>query len=854
MNLIVRLVLPVAAAVSITLCASAQKKVDNTPNVNVFIGTGGVGHTFPGASMPFGMVQLSPDTRLNGDDGGAGYHYTDTVIYGFSHTHLIGADHADYGDILFMPTTGEPKLLNKEYASAFKKKNESGSPGYYKTRLDKYDIGVELTATTRVGVQRYDYPHTPQANIIIDLQHPDMVTDSWIEMISNHEVRGYRRSKGWVKDQYIYFYAKFSKPFKTYGIALDDKVQDGKSKVEGKNVKMFLQFDNPGEVVTKVGISSVSAEGALKNLDTEVPDFDFKHVQKAARAAWADELAKIQVEGGAAPLPQAVQNAQNMYGGVNPYGGYNPNPNQRTKPVFIDMGKIKRSIFYTALYHSMLTPNVYSDVDGQYRGLDQKVHTANGFTYYSVFPLWATYRAEHPLLTLIDKKRTLDMIKSLLVMYDDNGNKLPVSPVGSTETNAMPGYSAAAVIADAYAKGVKDFNTDKALRALKAAANSDQFNISDYKKNGVVASADGPASVSKTLEYAYDDWCIAQFAKMLNKQQDYSEFIQRAQYWKNQFDKETGMMEPKVNGGWALPFNPFDKGKDYAIGNAEQYSFSAPQDIETLISYLGGRDKFEAKLDEVFDSPPAIGKAKTGDEKLVSLYNHGDIVGQHMAYLYNFSDDPNKTQLYLSKIFRKAYSDGPDGLAGNDVGGQLSAWYVMSALGIYNIAPGQQQFQIGLPQFDKAVITLENGKKFTITNGAVAQNNIYLQGMDLNKKPYNKLYLNYDDVNNGGEFNYYAGRLPNRLFVQDLEKPTSKIADNIITANPYFVAQGTAVEIKSADGGAKYYYTLDGSTPTTNSTLYSAPIKINTTTTVKAIAVKDGKVSFVNTGVFNKGK
>jgi putative alpha-1,2-mannosidase len=608
MKSLFRFVLPAAVGVCVTLSASAQKKVDNTPNVNVFIGTGGHGHTYPGAVVPFGMVQLSPDTRLEGWDGCSGYHYTDTTVYGFSHTHLSGTGIPDYCDVLFMPTTGQPKLLNTEYRSGFKKKNESGSPGYYKTRLDKYNIGVELTATQRVGVHRYDFPSTPQANIIIDLQHRDQVLESWIEMVSNHEVRGFRRSKSWAKDQYVYFYAKFDKPFKTYGIAVDDKVQEGKARAEGKNVKMFLQFDNPGEVVAKVGISAVSADGALKNLDTEVPDFDFKRVQKEAHNTWVDALAKIQITGGGNPPPPIPVS---MQAGYNPYGGANPNQPVKRQPG-VDQGKIKRNIFYSALYHTMLAPNIYNDVDGQYRGMDQKVHNTNGnFNYYTVFSLWDTYRAENPLLTLIDKKRTLDFIKSFLAMYDDGG-LLPVWPLGSYETYCMVGNHSIPVIVDAYSKGIKDFNTDKALRAMKAAVNRNQYGLDSYRKNGAVLADDEHESVSKTLEYAFDDWCIAQFAKMLGKQQDYTEYIKRAQYWKNLYNNQTGFMQARTNGGWFAPFEPTEVNNNYTEGNAWQYAFLAPQDEETLMARMGGKDKFEAKLDELFTTESKLSGSRTG--------------------------------------------------------------------------------------------------------------------------------------------------------------------------------------------------------------------------------------------------
>jgi putative alpha-1,2-mannosidase len=847
----------IAAILLLSHISSAQKRKDKdyAQLVNPFIGTGGHGHTYPGAVMPFGMVQLSPDTRLEGWDGCSGYHYTDTVVYGFSHTHLSGTGIPDYCDVLFMPTTGEPQFKNTEYRSGFKKKNEIATPGYYKTLLDKYNIGVELTATTRVGVHRYSYPSAEKANIIIDLQHRDEVLDSWIEVVNDHEIRGYRKSKSWANNQQVYFYAKFSKAFKTYGITSNNELQDGKNKAQGKNIKMYLQFNNPGEVISKVGISAVSTEGALKNLDAEVPDFDFKKVQKAAKATWNTELNKIQVEGGGPSSSQ--QSALSDEGNVNsPYG---PAPaGKKTKP--INYAGIKQTIFYTALYHSMLAPNIYSDVDGQYRGMDQQVHTAQGFNYYTVFSLWDTYRAENPLLTLIDRKRTLDFIKSFLAMYDQGG-LLPIWPLASTETYCMIGNHSIPVIVDAYAKGIRDFDAAKAFTAMKAAANRNQFGLDIYRKNGAVLSDQEDASVSKTLEYAYDDWCIAQMAKMLDKPHDYAEYIQRAQYWKNVYNNQNGFMQARSNGGWLSPFDPTEINGNYTEGNSWQYSFMVPQDVENLMAKMGGKEAFEAKLDELFTTESKLKGSDIPDVAgLIGQYAHGNEPSHHMAYLYNFTASPEKTQFYIDRILHEEYSNKPDGLAGNEDCGQMSAWYVMSSLGIYNIAPGQQAFQVGVPQFDKAVINLENGKQFTILNSgaSIGKGNIYLQGMSLAKKTYNKLYLNFDDIANGGEFEVFAGKLANKLFVQDLERPTSKIADSLIVANPYIIApaksfkEAISVQIKSSDPDAGIYYTLDGSTPTVNSTLYSKPIAITGNTTVKAIAIMNGKSSFVDEANFIK--
>lgn len=830
----------------ISFDSSAQKKKDYAQFVDPFIGTGGHGHTYPGAVVPFGMVQLSPDTRLNGWDGCSGYHYTDSVVYGFSHTHLSGTGISDYGDILFMPTTGEPKFKNTEYSSGFSKKNETASPGYYKTHLDKYNIDAELTATTRVGMHHYTYLTNQQANIIVNLQHRDQIIESWIEVINDHEIRGMRRSKAWAKDQSVYFYAKFSKPFKSYVIAIDDTPQSGKSKAEGKNVKLALQFGSPGEVIAKVGISAVSADGALKNLNAEVPGFDFKQIAKNTKATWNTELSKIDVEGGA---PDAGDQAL-----MDLPSNYNPlatQPRSTKKEKAPNQNKLKLVTFYTALYHCMLAPNIYNDVDGQYRGLDQKIHTAQGFNYYTVFSLWDTFRAENPLLTLIDRKRTTDFIKSFLAM-NEQGGTLPIWPLASDETFCMIGNHSIPVIVDAYAKGIRDFNAEEAFAAMKTASNRSQFSFDKYAKSGLVPISE-PESVSKTLEYAYDDWCIAQMAKMLGKQLDYSIYIQRAQNWKNVYNSQTGFMQARTSGTWHTPFNATEINRNYTEGNAWQYAFAVPHDVQGLISSMGGKANFEIKLNELFTTTAkASGKKLDDFTGLIGQYAHGNEPSHHMAYLFNFTDEPDKTQYYIHKIRNEMYSTKPDGLAGNEDCGQMSAWYVMSALGIYNIAPGQQQYLVGLPQFAKAVVNLENGKKFTILNsGAIVnRDNIYLQGINLNKKAYNKLYLDHSNIENGGEFEVFTGRLANKLFTQDLEKPTSAITDNLIVANPYFVVLQTfappaAVEIRSNDPDAKIYYTTDGSIPTNSSVVYSKPVPISANVTIKAIAVKNGKSSFV---------
>ena len=834
-------------AITSIFSASAQTKKDYTRLVDPFIGTGGHGHTYPGAVRPFGMVQLSPDTRYDGWDACSGYFYTDTTVYGFSHTHLSGTGIPDYCDVLFMPTVGQPQFLNKQSSSGFKKKNESATPGYYKTFLDKYKIGVELTATTRVGVHRYIYPTTHEANIIIDLQPRDSVRDSWIEVVNDHEIRGFRRSSGWADDQYVYFYAKFSKPFKSYGIAVNDKLEPGKNKAEGNNIKMYVRFDNPGEVISKVGISDVSTEGALKNLNAEVPDFDFRKVQRDAKAAWNAELSKIDIEGGA---PAANANDPSLAN----------QPQQKAKGHAVDYARQKQTIFYTALYHCMLAPNIYNDVDGQYRGMDQKIHTAVGFNYYTVFSLWDTYRAEDPLFNLIDRKRTLDFVKTFLAMYDQGGT-LPVWPLASNETYCMVGTHSIPVIADAYMKGITGFDADAALKAMENSVNKNQFGYDSYRKNGAVLADDENESVSKTLEYGIDDWCIAQMAKAMGKQKDYDEYIQRAQYWKNVFNNQNNFMQARTNGGWYLPFDSYEINQNYTEGNAWQYAFLVPQDVTGLMARMGGEDKFEAKLEELFTTSSKLtGESIPDVAGMIGQYAHGDEPSHHMAYLFNFTDSPEKTQYYVNKVMNEQYRDDPDGLSGNEDCGQMSAWYVISALGIYNTMPGQQQFQIGMPQFDRATINLENGKKFTITNSGmgISRQDIYLQGMNLNKQAYNKIYIDYNTIMKGGDLDLFTGRLPNKMFERGLEKPTSTITDDLIVSNPYITAPSKAfqkpinAEIKSGDKDAQIYYTLDGSTPDANSTPYTTPISVTGNAIIKAIAIKNGKSSFVDVANFIK--
>lgn len=577
-----------------------------------------------------------------------------------------------------------------------------------------------------------------------------------------------------------------------------------------------------------------------------MPDFDFKKYVTQGVATWNKELSKIDVYDVIPQMPQ--QNSYSMYG----YGG-----GQRQKNPFEEIATNKRTVFYTALYHVMTAPNTYSDVDGSYRGLDQQIHKAD-FTYYTVFSLWDTYRAEHPLLTLIDPKRTADFIKTFLAMYDQSPDKqLPVWELSANESYVMVGNHAIPVIVDAWAKGIRSFDGNKALEAMKTAVNRKRVGYDLYAQSGFVPSEE-KESVSKTLDYAYDDWCIAQMAKMLNKTDDYKTYIQRAQYWKNVFDPQVNFVNARVNGGWFSPFKATDVNENYTEGNSWVYTFSVPQDVDTFTAFLGGKDKLEAKLDLLFNTSEKLsGDVPPDIAGLMGQYAHGNEPSHHIAYLYNFTNSTYKTQYYLRRILLQQYRNAPDGLSGNEDCGQMSAWFVMTSLGLYNIQPGQNNYQIGIPFFQSARIKLDNGKTFSITAPG-SGSSYYLQGMTLNDESYSKLYLPHAEVEKGGEFEIVTGRLENRLYMEGLEKPVSAITDELITPDP-FISYGKpeqgkagAVSFGCVDKDAKIYYTLDGSEPTEGATVFTAPFSAPNLSTVKFVAIKNGVKSKVMSSTVNK--
>lgn len=797
---------------NITLIAENS---DLTKYVDPLIGTSAHGHTYPGASVPFGGVQLSPDTRHTGWDGCSAYHYSDTIVYGFSHTHLSGTGCSDYGDILFMPTEGAIKLDNgypnrvdRGYASRFSHKRESAEAGYYSVLLSDYNIKAELTATKRCGFHKYTFPKSEKSNIIIDLKHRDRVIDSYIEIIGKNRVEGYRRSKAWAQDQHVYFAAEFSKNFASSEVANDDEIMINRKSAKGTNIKAYVRFETEEgeEIFVKVGISAVSIEGARKNLVKEISDWDFDGAKKAAKDEWNKELSKILVSGGSEP---------------------------------------QKTVFYTALYHSLLNPNLFMDVDGNYRGMDLKVHNSQKHTNYTVFSLWDTYRATHPLFTIIERERTNDFIRTFLKQYESGGH-LPIWELAANYTGCMIGYHAIPVIADAYAKGIRDYDTEKALKAMAHSAELDWLGLEPYKKTLCIQADEEHESVSKELEYAYDDWCIAEMAKKMNKKDIYYKFIKRAQSYKNIYDPETGFMRPKINGGFLSPFAPNEVNNHFTEANSWQYSFYVPQDLEGLISLFGGRQALEKRLDSLFAADSRTsGRTQSDISGLIGQYAHGNEPSHHTAYLYNYTGSLWKTQNIVRLIMDSLYTDRPDGLCGNEDCGQMSSWYVMSAMGFYSVCPGQIYYQIGSPLFKETKIHMENGKVFTIKAKNASKINKYIQSAKLNGKPYGKSYFSHDDIMAGAVLEFEMGPEPNKSWASDEDGiPKSAIKDKLIQPLPYVstdrrVFRDSLVFELHGMNDPDIFYTLDGSEPDVNSTKFSKPITIKDNAIMKMFAKSD---------------
>ncbi|WP_232058598.1 GH92 family glycosyl hydrolase [Elizabethkingia anophelis] len=746
---------------------SAQQLQKLTPYVRPLIGTEKMGHTFPGATVPFGAVQLSPETdtisyELNGKYNGdvykycAGYRYEDKTITGFSHTHFSGTGHSDLGDFLIMPTTGQLKLnpgtaSNPEsgYRSRFSHNNEISEAGYYKVKLQDYNILAELTATTRVGVHRYTFPKTDQAHIILDLMagiynYNDKNVWTYVRVNDDKTITGYRQTNGWARTRTVYFAMKFSKPFKSYG----QKNYDGKRvyngfwrkfdqnknfpEIAGKQIRMYFDFDTQENetIEVQLAISPVSQANAMENLEKETGSLSFEQVKAKAQEDWNKELNKIVIKG---------------------------TEDQKVN-------------FYTAMYHTFINPTIYMDANGEYKGLDQNIHKAEGFTNYTTFSLWDTYRALHPYFNIIQPQRNADMVKSMMAHYEQSSLKmLPIWSHYANENWCMSGYHSVSVIADAIIKGNYTGDAKAALMACVATANKHNYEgIGDYIDKGYIPAEKNGTSVSNTLEYAYDDWAIAQLAKHLGETEIYNQFIKRSENWRNNFDKTTGFMRPRMaDGSFKKDFDLLSThGQGFIEGNSWNYSFFVPHNPEGLIQQMGGKQKFTSKLDKLFSMHlPDEFFADTEDitrEGIIGGYVHGNEPAHHVAYFYNWSGQPWKTQKQVRHILEMQYKSTPDGLGGNDDTGQMSAWYILSSLGFYPVAPGSEDYAIGSPAVNNAVLTLENGKNFEIEAVNQSPENVYVQKILLNGKEIKNFTLKHSDIMNGGKIVFYMNNKPKK--------------------------------------------------------------------------------------------
>lgn len=739
--------------------------VDYTQYVNPFIGTSKMGHVFPGATTPFGMVQLSPQTNFEvmfKNDGSynteiyeycAGYQHKDSTIIGFAHTNFSGTGHSDLGDFLIMPTTGnlvlDPIESNdtRGFYSTFSHDNEEASPGYYKVDLDSYNIKAELTASERVGFHQYTFPKSDSSHIILDMvynvyHHDNKNIWTFIRVENDSTITGYRQTKGWARDKKVFFAAKFSKSFTSYGHKKYDNVKydgfyrrfkqdENFPEMAGKDIRAYFNFNTTEneQIKIKFALSSVSSAGAMKNLKTEIPHWDFEKTKQETQQKWNKELSKIEVE---------------------------------------TLTEAQKTTFYTALYHTNLSPIIYEDVDGQYRGLDQNIHQSDGFTNYTIFSLWDTYRALHPLFNITQPERNNDMIKSMLAHHDESVHKmLPIWSHYANENWCMIGYHATSVIADAMAKNVGDFDYNRALEASVNTASVSYFDgLGDYIEYKYVPDDKSHSSVSKTLEYAYNDWCILQMAQNVGDQDLEQQFYERSKYYKNVYDPRIGFMRPKLaNGKFRDEFDPMDThGQGFIEGNAWNYGLYVPQNIDDMIDMMGGKDRFSQHLDSLFtmeiDDKYIAKHEDITRDGIIGNYVHGNEPGHHIPYLYNWTNNPEKTQARVRMIMDMMYGASVEGLCGNDDAGQMSAWYIFSSLGFYPVTPGSSDYALGSPLVKEAKIHLENGKTLSITANNQSKDNVYVKSISINGKLIEGTSISHKDIMNGGKIIFEMSNQP----------------------------------------------------------------------------------------------
>ena len=720
---------------------------DLTQFVKISIGTGGHGHTYPGATVPFGMVQLSPDTYNDGWDWCSGYHYSDSSIMGFSHTHLSGTGASDMLDFLLMPGVGPAKTVpglrqnpGEGYRSRFSHDEEIAVPGYYAVTLRDFNIRAELSATERAGIHRYRFPASDSSHFILDLVHtygnaPILWAD--LKIVGNDTIAGGRSVKGWAPGREIYFAMKFSKPFASSEIVSGEKRLDSSIReAKGNSLKCLVHFQTTdGEtILVKTGISGVSVEGAQKNLDAEMPDWDFDKVKSAAHAAWSKNLSRIRI---------TTSDARH------------------------------KRIFYTALYHMMLAPTLFDDVDGQYPGMDGKAHPLpSGVHNYSTFSLWDTFRAAHPMYTLFQSDRVADFVNCLIRMGQESPSGVPIWPLQAKETFCMTGYHASSVIAEAQVKGFKGIDFSKAYPALrKRAMVEDYRGLGYYRKLGYIPCDKEEESVSKTMEYAYDDWAVAHIAEAAGAAEDSKALVKRSRNYRNLFDDSTGFMRSRLeNGQWAEPFHSTEMGyskkwRDYTESDPWETTFTVQHDPAGLIKLCGGPTAFVEKLDALFttssqlppDAPPDIAG-------MIGQYAHGNEPCHHMAYLYCYAGAAHKTQDRVRMLLDLEYDDQPDGLAGNEDCGQMSAWYLISSLGFYAVDPVSGNYVFGTPLFDRAEVELGNGKTLVVEAKRKAATDQYIQSVEFNGKPYSKLWFRHADIANGAIIVFTMGSQPSPDF------------------------------------------------------------------------------------------
>jgi len=749
------LILNVLILSTFIACKENKKSIVDTQEVDLlsyvdpFIGTGFHGHTFPGPVMPNGMVQLSPDTKLNGWDASSGYHYDDTTIYGFSHTHLSGTGIGDMGDILLLPFTGDVK---EKPVAVFDKKKEQASVGYYAVEFDNYPVKAELAATTRVGMHQYHFKGNDAKKVMFDVGN--ILQRTWghsnlyneLEIVDNTTIRGLKHSSGWANDHKVYFYAKFSSPFIVDEVVSDEEITAISQKYQGKNVYAYLKFtelEKNKPLQIKVSISSVDLQGAQNNMEVELPGWDFEQVKTATKNAWSASLNRIKV---------STSNTDDL------------------------------KIFYTALYHSSIAPMTYEDCDGRYRGMDKKIRqSGEGESNYTVYSLWDTFRALHPLMTIIDEEKSAVWVNNLMQKYEEGG-VLPMWPLASNYTGTMVGYPAVANIADALSKEIPGI--DKKM-ALESSLNSAMYKpwlventtnprkkslmplYNKYVNEGKHIPADKIVkSVSFGLEMSYYDWCIAQIAALSKNDSLVTVFEKRAKNYQHYFDSETGFMRGKnEDGSWVIPFNPkysSHEKSQYTEGNAWQWTWFVPHDVDGFMKLYKNKETFIQKLDTLFStSSEIIGEDASGDiTGLIGQYAHGNEPSHHIAYLYTYAGQPWKTQELVDQILKQFYSSKPDGIIGNEDCGQMSAWYILNAMGFYQVAPGNPIYTVGRPLFDTVEIPLANGKKFRITCDNNSAENKYVQAFYINNVKQETLFFNHSDIKAGSTLKIVMGNSP----------------------------------------------------------------------------------------------